>query len=272
MGVSRSGYYKWLKREGSLTIHEQNHNDLKYLIERIHQEYPSYGYRDIQSVILTQTGWKISALTVHKACKAMGVKSQVRHYQWHKPGHEHVIFKNIIQGQWKTHRPLEIVVSDMTRLKHRGKFYEWTYILDVYSHSIIASSISQYLGDGLPYYHCLEQLKDIIKKEEYTEPIIFHSDQGAVYSSKGFLEAHKNYNIIRSMSRTGTPTDNPIIESLNGWIKAEIECDYNINDWETIHEFISQYIPYFNHQRPSFKLKYKTPVQYLNEQGHKVFY
>ncbi len=29
------------------------------------------------------------------------------------------------------------------------------------------------------------------------------------------------YNIIRSMSRIGTPTDNPIIESKNGWLKTE---------------------------------------------------
>ena len=28
------------------------------------------------------------------------------------------------------------------------------------------------------------------------------------------------------MSRAGTPTDNPIIESLNGWIKEELFLDF----------------------------------------------
>ncbi|MFV0552026.1 MAG: integrase core domain-containing protein, partial [Anaerorhabdus sp.] len=60
----------------------------------------------------------------------------------------------------------------------------------------------------------------------------------------------------RSMSRVGTPTDNPIIESLNGWIKAQIRCDYNINEWDSLEEFLEKYVYYFNHYRPSFKLHY----------------
>lgn len=47
-----------------------------------------------------------------------------------------------------------------------------------------------------------------------------------ISKSRAFEEAHLNYNIIRSMSRAGTPTDNPIIESLNGLIKAEMACDF----------------------------------------------
>lgn len=31
------------------------------------------------------------------------------------------------------------------------------------------------------------------------------------------------------MSRAGTPTDNPIIESLNGWMKAELILDFGIS-------------------------------------------
>ncbi|MBS3991695.1 MAG: integrase core domain-containing protein, partial [Erysipelothrix sp.] len=98
------------------------------------------------------------------------------------------------------------------------------------------------------------------------------SDQGSVYSSKGFQEAHKNYNIIHSMSRSATPTDNPIIESLNGWIKAEIACDYRINDWESLESFLNEYIQYFNNERPSYKHHYKTPAQFLIDQGFRVFY
>jgi putative transposase len=271
LGVSRSGYYKWRKRLGTLNRHEQNRNDLIRMIEIIHSEHPSYGYHDLAAVIFTKTGWKLSALTVHKACKGLGVKSQARHYRWKKTGAEHLIYKNIVQGNWNAQAPLEIVVSDMTVLRHRGKPYEWTYILDTYSNSIIASSITAIHGDTRPYYTCLKQLFEIIKKEEYKDPIIFHSDQGTVYSSKSFQEAHKNYNIIRSMSRSGTPTDNPIIESINGWIKAEIVCDYQLNEWETLNLFLDDYIPYFNTERPSYKHNYKTPAQFLIEQGFHVF-
>ncbi|WP_165585949.1 DDE-type integrase/transposase/recombinase [Ruminiclostridium cellobioparum] len=61
-------------------------------------------------------------------------------------------------------------------------------------------------GDKVPYYQCLEDLKEKVKEQK--EPIVLHTDQGSVYSSKAFIEAPKNYNIIHSMSRVGTPTDN----------------------------------------------------------------
>ena len=69
------------------------------------------------------------------------------------------------------------------------------------------------------------------------------------------------------MSRAGTPTDNPIIESLNGWIKEEMKIDFNIKKAECIPSFIENYVHYFNNERLSYKLNYKTPVQYRIEQG-----
>ena len=69
------------------------------------------------------------------------------------------------------------------------------------------------------------------------------------------------------MSRVGTPTDNPIIESLNGWIKEEMRKEFNLRNVDNLPSFIENYIHYFNNERLSYKLNYKTPVQYKIEQG-----
>ena len=69
------------------------------------------------------------------------------------------------------------------------------------------------------------------------------------------------------MSRAGTPTDNPIIESLNGWIKEEMRIDFDLKSVEGIPSFNENYVHYFNNERLSYKLNYKTPVQYRIEQG-----
>ena len=201
----------------------------------------------------------------HKCCKFAKIRSQAKHYKYRKPGDEHLEFNNIIKGNWNATKPLEIVCSDMTCLFSKGKRYEWTYILDTYNNEIIASSLSEKEGDAKPYFDCLEQLKQKIK--EKAEPIILHTDQGSVYSSKAFFYAHQNYNIKRSMSRVGTPTDNAIIEAENGWIKAEMCCEGKLKNITNIYEFIKDYIEYFNTERPSWKLNYKTPIQYRIEQG-----
>ena len=40
------------------------------------------------------------------------------------------------------------------------------------------------------------------------------------------------------MSRIGTPTDNPIIESKNGGLKKEMYIDFNQEDYETVEDYI----------------------------------
>ena len=58
------------------------------------------------------------------------------------------------------------------------------------------------------------------------EPTILHTDQGSVYASMSYNDLILDTNIIRSMSRAGKPTDNPVNEALNGWIKEELYMDF----------------------------------------------
>lgn len=69
------------------------------------------------------------------------------------------------------------------------------------------------------------------------------------------------------MSRVGTPTDNPVIESINGWIKAEMYSEGWHNKFDTAQEMIEAYVEYFNNERPAYALQYKTSVQYRTELG-----
>ena len=106
-----------------------------------------------------------------------------------------------------------------------------------------------------------------IKRGYTSVETILHSDQGSVYASRAFQNAHQHYNIIRSMSRAKTPTDNPIIEALNGWMKNELYIDFDLQKTKGITKTIAEYVEYFNHERLSYRLKYKTPIQVKTELG-----
>ena len=265
MNVNRSGYYKWRIRKGVANRYEKDRKILSELILEEHRKHQSYGYHRIAAKIRNETGWIISDNLVHKCFKYLNVKSKVKHYKYRKTGEEHLIYPNIVGRQWNATKPLELVVSDMTCIKHKGIVYEWTYILDTFNNEIISSHISSRPGDRRPYFECLEDLKK--KIEEKKAPIVLHTDQGAVYSSRAFADAHKDYNIIHSMSRAGTPKDNAIIESINGWIKAELVTDFKYWKWDDFQKGIEKYVEYFNAERPAYALKYKSPVQYKTEQG-----
>ncbi len=265
MNVNRSGYYKWLKRKDTPNRYEQDRKILTELLISEHNKHKSKGYRYLANLIRNKTGWVFSDNLDHKCCKYAHIRAKSnRGTKSH--GEENVHFPNIIKGKWNTTKPLEIVVSDMTCFYHKGVRWEWTYLLDVFNNEIIASSVTNKMGSNLPYYHCLNEL--IKMKKEQTYPVTLHTDQGSVYSSNGFYLTHKNCtNILRSMSRAGTPTDNPIIESLNGWIKEEIKTDFDFDKITDVPRFIENYVYYFNNERLSFKLNYKTPVQFKLEQG-----
>ena len=46
-----------------------------------------------------------------------------------------------------------------------------------------------------------------------------------------------------------------------------MKIDFNLKSVEDIPSFIENYVYYFNNERLSYKLNYKTPVQYRIEQG-----
>ena len=69
------------------------------------------------------------------------------------------------------------------------------------------------------------------------------------------------------MSEAGTPTDNAIIEALNGWIKEELYLDFNLETTDDVFKLLNEYVYYFNNKRPAAALGYKSPVQYRTELG-----
>lgn len=74
------------------------------------------------------------------------------------------------------------------------------------------------------------------------------------------------------MSRIATSTDNPVLESINGWIKDELMFDFNMKHSEYIQQTIKDYVKYYNEIRTAYTLKYKNPVQYRTEQLFKEIY
>lgn len=139
--------------------------------------------------------------------------------------------------------------------------------MDAFNNEILSYKLSDKNGDVRTYYDGLKSLLKIIKKEQPQNEIILHTDQGTVYSSRMFSDIHKDYNIIHSMSRAGTPTDNPKIESINGWIKEEMITDFKYYKEDNLFDFIDKFIFYYNNERPAYALKYKTPIQYKTELG-----
>ena len=60
LDVSRSGYYKWLKRKDTPNRYEQDRAILTELLQDAHEKHPSYGYHRLAQAVRNETGWLFS--------------------------------------------------------------------------------------------------------------------------------------------------------------------------------------------------------------------
>ena len=261
LGVNRSGFYKWKKRLEHPSEKLKSFISNVMLFKEYHTKYPSHGYRWLNAKIRLDTGLIVSDQYAHKICKTAGITSISKHYRYKKPGDPFKVYPNLLMTGLNVSGPLQCVASDMTAFYLKGVYYELTLFMDMWNNEILTYSLSSKRGDRMTYISGLKDLIELKKRNPELE-MVLHTDQGSVYASKSFNELLPLYNIIHSMSRAGTPTDNAAMEAINGWIKAEIFNDLHLTNNENIKREIADYIVFFNEERPAYSLNYLTPKQY----------
>jgi transposase InsO family protein len=106
---------------------------------------------------------------------------------------------------------------------------------------------------------------EFIKQAEHH--YIFHSDQGSQYGAAETLQSLLANQLTPSMSRAGTPTDNPYAERFVGTFKHAV---VRRTRYYTIGQFLDAaelWINFYNERRPHESLKYLSPKQYATSQG-----
>ena len=261
LSVNRSGFYKWKNRLEHPSDRMKSFISDLILFKEYHAKYPSHGYRWLNAKIMLDTGLIMSDQRAHRICKSAGIVSVSKHYRYKKPGDPYKVYPNLLMTGLNVDGPLQCIVSDMTAFYLQGVYYELTLFMDIWNNEILSYSLSKKRGDRMTYMSGLNGILDI--KAQYPDmEMVLHTDQGSVYSSKSFNELLPLYNIVHSMSRAGTPTDNAAMEAINGWIKAEMFKDLHITSNKNIDKEIADYIVFFNEERPAYSLNYLTPKQY----------
>ena len=278
-GVSRSGYYKWRGRDG--VVPAKRSKVLK-LVETCHKAHPSHGYRWVHAYLSqNEEGFDVSADYVRRAFRFLGISAQTAHKQKKSaPRQEKDPYPNLVFSTWETvDSPRQVVVSDMTAISLGwNRYYEIVFYFDAFTKQIIGCGLGNGRGGNEHYYTGLRQAVTNIERarDEAAKQLaagcgeicVFHTDQGSVYTSVAYNEIIKEAGIVRSCSRAGKPTDNPVNESLNGWIKEELLIDFHLADAQgtgEVADILDDYIGFYNAERPCFALGYKTPNAFYDE-------
>ena len=227
MGVSRSGYYKWKKRDKSRR--DMKREEVIALVSKIHEAHPSHGYRWVAAYLRANYGQSCSDSYIYKAFRYLGIQSETKHKPHYRPRKVRDLYPNLIFTTWETvDRPRQVIVSDMTVLKPWIFYLELTLYFDVFTKQILTWKLSERRGGREQY---LDGLADVIE-------------------------------LLRGKEE---PTDNPVNEELNGWIKEELYIDFRLEECRTrdaVKEVLHRYVDFYNRQRPCFAIGYDTPYNY----------
>ena len=260
LGINRSGFYKWKNRLENPSPKLRSFMQDVQIFKEYHNRFPSHGYRWLNAKIRLDEGLIMSDQRAHRCCKFAGIQSKAKHYRYKKSGVPNRVFPNLMLAGINIDGPLQCVVSDMTAFRVNNIYHELTIYMDLWNNEILTYALSAKKGDKMTYIKGLNSLIELKKMNPDIE-MILHTDQGSVYSSKEFNEVLPLFNITRSMSRAGTPTDNAAMESINGWIKTEMKLDFHLIG-DDIEREIEEYIKFYNEERPAYALNYLTPKQY----------
>lgn len=168
------------------------------------------------------------------------------------------IADNHLNRNFKSNRPHQKMVTDVTEFRtDEGKVY-LSPIMDLYNQEIIAYSVSRN-----PNFHLIKDMMDqLISQLNSKDQPLLHSDQGWQYQQKIYQNILKEHHITQSMSRKGNCLDNAMIENFFGHLKSEYYHLYHFNTSDELIQGIHEYIDFYNYKRIKTKLKGLSPVEY----------
>jgi putative transposase len=261
-GVSRSGYYKWVKRQERPSRKHLEDEQLKEKIKECHEEVKGiYGYRRVKVWLKRKYKMDINHKRLQRLLREMGIRTVIRKKRpYYGKKEPYVISDNHLNRDFHASKPNEKWVTDITYLIFNGQKLYLSAIKDLYNNEIVAYHISQRNDIKL----VIDTLKKAIKKRN-VNGLLLHSDQGFQYTSRQYNNLLKRYNIKASMSRKGNCLDNACMENFFSHFKAECFHLYAFRTAEEVKDAVHKYIRFYNHQRFQKKLNNLSPYEYRTQ-------
>ena len=255
-GVSRSGYYDFLKR---LDTPDKDLPLADKIRECQEESNNTYGYRRVH-IWLERQGIYRNPKTVLRVMQKYNLLSVVRRKKF-KYISEHLHkYPNLLNREFTADKPNQKWVTDISYIPTKQGMCYLSIIRDLYDNSIVSYHISEDMTVKL----VLDTINKAMKTEKVTEELQLHSDQGSQYVSHEYHMLTKSYGINPSMSRRGNPYDNALAENFFSILKTECIHRVKLASYEEASLLIAEYINFYNNYRIQTKTKL-TPFEKRNQ-------
>lgn len=217
LGVSKSGYYAWLKRGPS--AHEESDQRLAEQVVRVHQaSRGTYGapriLAELRAGDLHAGRKRIARLMREQGLQGVsrrkGFRTTIR-------GRERHGIPDLVNRKFRAEAPNQVWVADITYVPTRAGFLFLAVVLDVFSRRVVGWSMADHLRTEL----VMDALKMALQVRRPRQ-VIHHSDQGTQYTSVAFGKCCQDAGIRPSVGSVGDCYDNALAESFFATLECEL--------------------------------------------------
>lgn len=266
-GVSRSGFYAWIKAAPRREQQElQDHNDFDLILAAYKMHGYSKGARGICMALLHMDPPVVMNLKkIRRLMDKFNLSCPYRKANPYKRMAKALrtsnVAANLLNREFESYGPRMILLTDITYLPYNGSFAYLSTILDAFTKQIL----SYVLSPSLEVDFVLETVDKLIKDHGislHAETII-HSDQGCHYTSHRFINILYDKKLRQSMSRRGNCWDNSPQESFFGHMKDHIrEKLAACTSYDDVKALVDNYMDYYNNHRYQWQLAKLSPNEY----------
>jgi len=264
-GVSRSGYYRWVKNIPKRGIREDKDKaDFEIILRGYNYRGYSKGARGIYMYILHKFPESLMNIKkirrlMHKYNLYCPIRTLNPYKKIARALKTSTVAPNLVNREFKRHGARKVLLTDITYIPFKGVFYYLSTIIDAYTMQVLAYVLS----DSLEIDFVLETVNMLIQNHgiSLSQTTLIHSDQGCHYTSYKFIRIVKDNNLRQSMSRKGNCWDNAPQESFFGHMKDEIDLE-ECQTFRDVKAKIDDWIDYYNNDRYQWDLCKLSPNEY----------
>ncbi len=260
LGLSRSGYYAWLRRAPS--THAVADAELLDLIRKEHLEsHGIYGAPRIHAA-LRRGGVRVAKKRVARLMRAAGIRGITRR-RFKTPTTQRDPRRrpapDLVDRQFEASGPNELWVADITELPTgQGRMF-LAMVLDVWSRKVVGWALDTYMRADL-VIRALEQAYSTRRPSA----VVHHSDQGSQYTSVAFTTRCDALDITLSMGSVGDCYDSAMAESFFATFEVELRRLFGRPPtYRDARRRVFAFIEgFYNHRRVQSSLGYRPPTEF----------
>jgi transposase InsO family protein len=259
LGVSRSGYYAWRKRQPS--ARERANRGLRALIRLLHRKSRrTYGYRRIHAALAIQD-ISCGKNRVARLMREDGLQARRRrrYKRTTQSRHNRPVAPNRLAQSFIASGPNKKWVTDITYIRTAEGWLYLSVVLDLFSRLVVGWAMEPYLNDILTR----KALKMALAHRQPQPGLLHHSDRGSQYASESYQHLLTSHEALTSMSRTGNVYDNAPMESFFATLKKDLIHHSHYHTRRQAKADIFEYIEvFYNRQRLHSALGYLSPMAF----------